>query len=229
MACPICLDEFDQARMAQVCPNNHRVCHDCFGATMAADEQAASYGHKTGCYCGEPYHAFGAEHPAPETLPREFRLRVREAQDEAQGIFAPGSDPADYESDPEYPLLYQNPFMDWAYEPAPVFQNGIRDVRAPDRIGHKRTIEEMDMALSSIADDHVRDWKTACRIWNRETGRLRTRIWRSKKNGASAEAIQELKLKLTDWNATNPKPRRDEFAPPLPELPEGTYLADIFV
>ena len=252
--CPICLDTYDQDTMAQVCSNGHRVCHDCFGATMAADGEARRYGNKTGCYCGERYYEFGADHPAPETLPREFRLRVREALElrasiedieadqgalgAAQLFYPPVSDPNDYESDTEYPLLDgvvgQGQVLDWAYDPqpfiiSPVFQNGIRDDRAPDRIGHKRTIDEMDNALEAITDDHTRAWKSACRDWNRENGKLRTRIWRARRKNETAEAIQELQLKLSDWNTEHPKPRRDEFAPALPVIPEGPRLADISI
>jgi hypothetical protein len=199
--CSTCLSDFVPGATAIVCKNMHKLCFDCLGPTIAADQNRPGW-HRSGCgLCGEPYLLFDRHHLYPETLPQEFRNEVL-ADQEAHNLAAAQ-------------LLVPPPPPPPPAPVAVVIRNGLLDVREGDRVGKKRTMEELNEALQAVPEAHIRLYKEAARDWNRDNGRLRTRIWRARRTGANEERIQELTDKLAEWNTANPRPRRDEFAPVL--------------
>jgi hypothetical protein len=234
--CCICLSDLVPDETAIVCSELHTVCHGCFGRLYAQE-----HNWNGGGLCPfdrKPLLKLDWTNAFGDTLPQPYRGQVEASHlahdaEVALQLAAPPVPARVPMGPPAGPPLFVEKFGPFGRgghgrdlaslggDPVERMrlgdipqQNGLPDVREAASHGRKRTIQELTDAINSVAQEHTRRWKAAVRVWNRDQGKLRTRIWRYKrKPDRTAEGLAELERKLNDWETRNLRPRRDQFAP----------------
>lgn len=198
--CPVCLGDYVQGQVAVCCANMHVLCHDCFGATRAAQlNRPQWHGDARGCIiCREAFLPLDEHYPYPETLPGPERAVVEAAIAQANMAAIAAAQP------PPAPVAPPPP-------PPALIRFGLVDGRPAARRGQKRSMAELDAAVTATANTA---WElaylTASKDYRREKSKRRVRVWRAKKRGEDGLLEQGA---MDVWVLANAAPARFDFAP----------------